>query len=218
MVTVEGHGSMNELHPYHWVVSGVLRNVQTSASEPRTRVQKLRQSLFEPLTHIVLTSPEEVKRGLGSAHAFIIVVFALNSCHLCLHGPYAPLETRRDHETSSMCVTLCPVSKILSHPVELELGRTRNGLEWLSYDAPRNVAMHVWRGEEALAMSSMQKPYLSLLSSGAGMGPLGKNLTELEAAILDHTRRGHPSPKRASISRKATKGGLRVTLEGMSCP
>ena len=118
MVTAEGHGSVNELQPYHWVVSGVFRDAQTSASEPRTRVQKPRQSLFEPLTHNVLTSPEEVKRGLGSTHTFIIVVCALNSCHLCLHGPYAPLGTLGDHETTNkLNVTLCPVSKILSHPV-----------------------------------------------------------------------------------------------------
>ena len=64
-------------------------------------------------------------------------------------------------------------------------------------------------------MASMVRTCLSLLSSGAGMGSFSKNLTELESAILDHTRRGHPSLKRAFVSKKTTKGGLTVTTEGM---
>ena len=98
--------------------------------------------------------------------------------------------------------------------LELKLGRTKNGLEWLSYDAPRVVALSVWSEDDAHALSGKGNASLSVMSSGAGMGPLAKNLTELEAAILDHTRRGHPSLKRAAFSRKVTVGGLTVTREG----
>ena len=98
--------------------------------------------------------------------------------------------------------------------LELRLGRTKNGLEWLSYDAPRVVALSVWSEDDAHALSGKGNASLSVMSSGAGMGPLAKNLTELEAAILDHTRRGHPSLKRAAFSRKVTVGGLTVTREG----
>jgi hypothetical protein len=39
--------------------------------------------------------------------------------------------------------------------LELELGRTKNGLEWLSYDAPRLTTSCIWRGDEALVMASI---------------------------------------------------------------
>ena len=41
MVSVEGHGSVNERVPHHRVVSGVVRDAQTSASRSHTRVQTL---------------------------------------------------------------------------------------------------------------------------------------------------------------------------------
>ena len=40
-VSAEGHGSVNELVPHHRVVSGVVRDAQTSALWSHTRVQSL---------------------------------------------------------------------------------------------------------------------------------------------------------------------------------
>ena len=97
----------------------------------------------------------------------------------------------------------------------LELGRTANGLEWLSYDAPRAI-MQCWQGDEALIDSMLSGAMFPLLSSGAGMGKIGKALTDVEAAVLDHSLRGHPSLQRMVVSSKTTTvNGLKLTAEGV---
>ena len=96
--------------------------------------------------------------------------------------------------------------------LELELGRTKNGLEWLSYDAPEMTTSYIWRGEEALAMASMEKTCISLLSPVTEISSLSKNLAELESSILENTRRGHLSLECAPVPKKITIGGLSVTL------
>ena len=45
----------------HWVVPGRPGNVQTSTSRPALIVNRLRKSLFTPVTHSVSASPEELK-------------------------------------------------------------------------------------------------------------------------------------------------------------
>ena len=81
-----------------------------------------------------------------------------------------------DHPTNW---TVGPYLKLkFAGDVILELGRTANGLEWLSYDAPRAI-MQCWQGDEALIDSMLSGAMFPLLSSGAGMGKIGKALTDV---------------------------------------
>ena len=58
MVSVEGHGSVNERVPHHRVVSGVVRDAQTSASRSHTRVQSLGCVLGSDEQRVTETSSE----------------------------------------------------------------------------------------------------------------------------------------------------------------
>jgi hypothetical protein len=76
--------------------------------------------------------------------------------------------------------------------------------------------MQCWQGDEALIDSMLSGAMFPLLSSGAGMGKIGKALTDVEAAVLDHSLRGHPSLQRMVVSSKATTvNGLKLTAEGV---
>ena len=66
--------------------------------------------------------------------------------------------------------------------LELELGRTNNGLEWLNYDAPKLITTSISRNIETLA-------YPLQLSPTAGIGALSMNTTTLESFTLGNTRR-----------------------------
>ena len=95
--------------------------------------------------------------------------------------------------------------------IELPLGRTTNGLEWLSYQPPRQVAAPVWETCDA----ELHAACSNAISTGAGMGKLGAALSELEKATLDHMMRGHPSLRRQLISSRSTVGGLTLTKMGL---
>ena len=95
--------------------------------------------------------------------------------------------------------------------IELPLGRTTNGLEWLSYQPPRQIAAPVWETCDA----ELHAACSNAISTGAGMGKLGAALSELEKATLDHMMRGHPSLRRQLISSRSTVGGLTLTKMGL---
>ena len=57
--------------------------------------------------------------------------------------------------------------------IELPLGRTSNGLEWLSYQPPRGVAAVVWGQKDAELLTACAN---ASMSAGAGMGSLGQAL------------------------------------------
>ena len=107
--------------------------------------------------------------------------------------------------------------------IELTLGRTENGLEWLFNELPpAPMPRQIWALTEASALSLVETSIKSTtavcmptLSSGAGMGKLQASLSPLEAAILDHVIRGHPSLKRQVASRPTTEGGLIITEAGI---
>ena len=69
MVSAEEYRLVNERVPHHRVVPGVLMDAQTYEFQSRTRVQKLRQVPFAPLTHSVSRAAEERNRAQGRARA-----------------------------------------------------------------------------------------------------------------------------------------------------
>ena len=95
--------------------------------------------------------------------------------------------------------------------MELELGRTENGLEWLSYDAPEMTAPCIWLGEEALAMASMMKSCISTLYPVTMIGTLNK-------CLLDYSfqptvgNAGHIFFECTTIAKRTTLRGLSVAL------
>ena len=104
--------------------------------------------------------------------------------------------------------------------VELTLGVSPNGLEWLSYQCPRHTCLTAIADENALSNAEAttlrsSETIMTKTSSGVGMEPMEKVLTPLQKATLEHVRLGHPSLRRMMETLKKTNGGFTVTKDAL---